>query len=95
MGDVAIAYWANGDNRTAEIDFIVQMESGGIVPLEVKAATNLKAKSLKIYGEKFNPPLSIRTSLADFKQTGNILDIPLYALGGLKEIMGQHSNRPK
>ena len=36
---------------------------------------------------KYYSVFEIRTSLADFKQTGNLYDIPLYALSGLKEII--------
>jgi predicted AAA+ superfamily ATPase len=87
MNNMDIAYWANEGNRTAEVDFIVQTENNGIVPLEVKSSTNLKAKSLKVYMEKFSPAIAVRSSLANFRRTDNFYDIPLYALSGLKEII--------
>ncbi len=59
-----------------------------IIPVEVKAATDLRAKSLSVYRRKFNPSIEIRTSLADYKKTDNLFDIPLYALKNLKEIIG-------
>jgi hypothetical protein len=46
--------------------------------VEVKAATNLRAKSLKNYIEKFKPEFAIRTSMADYKKTGSLYDVPLY-----------------
>lgn len=71
-------YWTN-DRGSAEIDFVV--DSGThVIPIEVKAETNLKAKSLKIYHEKFQPPISIRTSMADYKQEDWLLNLPLYAI---------------
>lgn len=76
--DIDMAYWAN-ENGQAEIDFIVQTGTK-IIPLEVKAGINLRAKSLSIYQEKFKPEKSVRTSLADYKQTGDLYDIPLYAI---------------
>lgn len=82
---VTLAYWAN-DGATAEIDFVWQAGSQ-IVPIEVKASTNLKAKSLAVYREKFHPQTEIRTSLADYKKTGTLFDIPLYALGGVQAIL--------
>jgi len=95
-----IAYWANRDeivktddgitkasNRMSEVDFILQSENNGIIPLEVKAAANLKAKSLKVYMDKFKPIMALRSSLADYGKNGNLYDIPLYALYGLKEII--------
>ena len=80
-----IAYWTN-DSATAELDFVLQLDSK-IIPVEVKAAANLKAKSLKVYREKFNPPIEIRTSLADFGKLGNLYDIPLYAISEFNNII--------
>ena len=45
------------------------VDTGGkIVPVEVKAEVNLRAKSLKSYQEKFSPEISVRTSMADYKK---------------------------
>ena len=79
-----IAYWTNS-GATAEIDFVLQLGST-IMPIEVKSSTNLKAKSLVVYREKFHPKIAIRTSLTDFKKTESLYDIPLYALGELEKI---------
>ena len=51
-----------------------------IVPVEVKAEVNLKAKSLKTYREKFNPEISVRTSMADYKKEDWLVNMPLYAV---------------
>lgn len=80
IDDMPIYYWTNETSRS-EVDFVIQRESK-VIPVEVKAATNLKARSLKIYMEQFKPELSIRTSLADYKKTENLVDIPLYAIEG-------------
>ena len=48
------------------------------MPIEVKAETNLKAKSLKTYREKYNPKLSIRMSMADYKAEDGLINLPLY-----------------
>lgn len=77
--DLEIAYWANDDTGIAEIDFLVQYK-GQLIPMEVKSKTNLKAKSLKSYREKFKPKFAIRTSLSDYKQTDNLIDLPLYCI---------------
>jgi predicted AAA+ superfamily ATPase len=87
--DIDIAYWANENPARAEIDFILQY-GRRIIPLEVKSSTNLKAKSLSVYREKFKPDIEIRTSLADYKKTDSLFDIPLYALGYLKEIIEEN-----
>ncbi|MGP1437904.1 MAG: ATP-binding protein [Treponema sp.] len=69
-------YWAS---NTAEIDFVTELE-GEVIPLEVKAGINLKAKSLASYINKNTPKKAVRTSLADFKITPPIYDIPLYMI---------------
>lgn len=81
--DLPIFYWANETSR-AEIDFVIQIESS-VVPVEVKATTNLQAKSLKSYIEKYKPNIAIRTSLADYKQVENLIDIPLYCIENIGE----------
>jgi uncharacterized protein len=86
MGDMDIAYWANEKPARAEIDFILQL-GRQIIPLEVKSSMNLKAKSLSVYREKFKPKIEVRTSLADYKKTDNLYDVPLYALAYLKKII--------
>ena len=72
-----VGYWSS-DRGISEVDFLLQGETS-VVPVEVKAERNLKAKSLKTYYEKFSPPFAIRTSLADFRQEEWLWDIPLYA----------------
>ncbi|MDR1604078.1 MAG: ATP-binding protein [Gracilibacteraceae bacterium] len=80
-------YWTN-DRGGAEIDFIV--DSGdAVIPIEVKAETNLKAKSLKMYQERFRPELSIRTSMADYRREDRLLNLPLYAIGMLQFTIGR------
>lgn len=74
----ATYYWTN-DRGSAEIDFLIDT-GRKVIPLEVKAEQNLKAKSLKAYYQRFKPELSIRTSLADYKDEGWLLNVPLYAL---------------
>ena len=85
LNNTEIAYWAN-EGATAEIDFVIQLGSN-IIPVEVKASTNLKAKSLPVYRQKFNPKLAVRSSLADYRKTEELYDIPLYALGELEQIL--------
>ena len=76
--DLPVYYWTNETSRS-EVDFVIQINSK-VVPVEVKAATNLKARSLKIYMEQFKPELALRTSLADYKKTENLIDLPLYTV---------------
>lgn len=76
--DLGIYYYTN-DRGSCEIDFVVD-NGEQIVPIEVKAETNLRAKSLKTYRERFGPELSVRTSMADYKKEDWLLNLPLYAI---------------
>ncbi|WP_041668545.1 ATP-binding protein [Acetobacterium woodii] len=75
-------YWTN-DRGSAEIDFLVDNGSD-VFPIEVKAETNLKAKSLKTYYEKFSPEISIRTSMMDYKKEEWLINLPLWAINTLQ-----------
>lgn len=80
-------YWRS-DSFQAELDFVFQSDMN-VVPIEVKAETNTKAKSLLSYCRKYTPEVVIRNSMNDYnrqllpvgddKQT-ILLDIPLYAI---------------
>lgn len=77
IDQLPIYYWS-AENATAEIDFLIQYQNF-IIPIEVKAAENLKAKSLKTYHQKFNPEISIRISLSDYRKEDWLVNLPLYA----------------
>ena len=87
MDDFKFDYYTN-ERSKSEIDFIAKIGKG-IVPIEVKAEINLQAKSLTAYNQKHNPEKLCRASMADYKVTGNLYDIPLYAIGEIKEILGK------
>jgi len=80
--DLGIYYYTN-DRNTCEVDFIVD-NGDNIIPLEVKAEINLKAKSLKTYREKFTPEISIRSSMADYNKESGLINLPLYAIDGIE-----------
>ena len=71
-------YWTN-DRGSAEIDFLLDTGTE-VIPLEVKAEKNLKAKSLKTYCEKFKPKTAVRTSMSDYKKEDWLTNIPLWAI---------------
>ena len=79
--DLGVYYYTN-DRNTCEVDFIVD-NGDNIIPLEVKAEINLKAKSLKTYREKFAPQVSIRSSMADYSEESGLINLPLYAIEGM------------
>lgn len=78
INDLNVYYYTN-DRGSCEVDFIID-NGEQIVPVEVKAEVNLKAKSLKTYREKFNPEISVRTSMADYKKEEGLVNLPLYAV---------------
>jgi predicted AAA+ superfamily ATPase len=76
---IAAYYWTN-ERNTSEIDFLLDA-GNAVVPLEVKAEVNLQSKSLKAFADKYRIPLSVRTSMADYKRQDRLLNVPLYAIG--------------
>ena len=79
MGAVPF-YWSN-DRTPAEIDFMVQ-HGGRVVPIEVKASTNVRAKSLSQFVTD-NPGLKgLRLSLCPYVDQDWMEYVPLYALSG-------------
>ncbi len=82
--DLDMYYYTN-DRGSCEVDFVVDTGEQ-IIPVEVKAELNLKAKSLKTYQEKFLPELSIRTSMTDYKKEEWLVNLPLYAIDQISKI---------
>ncbi len=76
--DLQIYYYTN-DRGNCEIDFLVDT-GDEIIPLEVKAEENLRAKSLKTYREKYQPRLCVRTSMSDYREQDWMVNLPLYAI---------------
>ena len=74
-------YYFSASSHT-EIDFLIQKE-GQVIPLEVKAEENVKAKSLKAYFNKYNSPYAVRTSMMDYRKEEWMVNIPLYAISSL------------
>ncbi len=75
--DIPLHYWES--NNTAEIDFIAEFD-GKTIPIEVKSAENVKARSLQSFVKKYLPSYSIRISSKNFGYENNIKSIPLYAV---------------
>lgn len=75
-------YYYTNERGSCEIDFLIDTGER-VIPIEVKAEINLKAKSLKTYREKFHPELSIRTSMADYREEEGLVNLPLYAVGNM------------
>lgn len=81
-----IYYWTGsiGDSddqlerkSKSEVDFTTAFKMH-IVPIEVKSGTNVYAKSLHVYRNKYNPKLAIRFSLLPREYNNQLLNMPLY-----------------
>ena len=75
---LTLFYWAN-DRTPAEIDFIAQSE-GAIFPIEVKASTNVRGKSISKFTEENQNVHGIRYYLLGYKKQDRITNFPLYAV---------------
>lgn len=82
--DLDIYYYTN-NRGSCEIDFIVDTGET-IIPVEVKAEVNLRAKSLKTYQEKFSPEICVRTAMSDYKREDWLVNLPLYAIDQIIKI---------
>lgn len=83
-------YWTN-QQSSGEVDFVLQIGQH-IVPLEVKSGENLEAKSLKAFATKYAPCIPVRTSLANYRKDGQLVNLPLYAISQIDKIVEQLSN---
>ena len=77
----SVYYYAT-EKSAFEVDFLFQQD-GNVLPLEVKAEENLKAKSLKMYVEKYHPKTAIRTSMSGYREQDWLINIPLWAIQAL------------
>ena len=89
--DATPYYWVSGNS--AEVDFIVQC-GAHIVPIEVKAESNVKARSLAEYRKKYAPPVSIKTSMLDEISGNEVRLIPLYLIGTMGALIQPEPKTP-
>jgi len=87
LNEINLGYYSKS---LCEIDFIADYDNI-VFPIEVKANINLRAKSLKSFMDKFNPDFAVRTSLSDYNKTETLIDIPLYAISQIIEIIKETS----
>lgn len=86
--EVMPRYWSQV-NPSYEVDFLIQRDND-IFPMEVKAETNTKSKSLRKFKELFGEQvkLRIRFSLDNLKLDGDILNIPLFMADHTDRLIG-------
>ncbi len=80
----SLFYWTSPGK--AEVDFIIQ-HNNQIYPLEVKSGMSSKQKSLAVYAKKYDPKFVIRTSPQSLDLSGNMLNVPLYLLYRLHDLL--------
>lgn len=85
LAEIATYYYTN-ERNSSEVDFVID-NGENIIPIEVKAEVNLMAKSLKVYREKFLPEICVRTSMTDFKKEEWLINLPLYAISEINEVV--------
>ena len=89
-GIESIYTWREG---TAEIEFVISSE-GGAIPIEVKAGVNTKAKSMRMFRQKYAPKLAVLLSAQGANQQDNgLLHAPLYLASHLFSNPPVHSIR--
>ena len=79
-------YYYTNDRGSCEIDFVAD-NGEKIVPIEVKAEENLKAKSMKTYYEKYSPERAVRISMSDYKEQEWLVNLPLYAAEEIEAVL--------
>lgn len=86
-----IAHWNktiySWSRNSSEIEFLMENE-GAIIPIEVKAGINTKAKSLKVYIERYSPKTTLLLSgRAMLPVNVNMIQVPLYLASKFQLLM--------
>lgn len=78
--DLPVYYWSN-DRTPTEIDFVVQ-DRTRVIPIEVKAEENVRARSMRAYIETHADESlkGLRISMKGYMDQGWMENIPLYAV---------------
>lgn len=72
-------YYYSNDNSTLKIDFVVQHEAH-VIPIEVKAEENLRAKSLRQFVTDNSGLHGVRFSMSDYREQDWLTNVPLWAV---------------
>lgn len=72
-------YYYSNDNSTLEIDFVVQHEAH-VIPIEVKAEENLRAKSLRQFVTDNSGLHGVRFSMSDYREQDWLTNVPLWTV---------------
>ncbi len=75
-------YYYGTEKATFEQDFLIQ-KGKNIIPIEVKAETNIHSQSLRAYCDKYHPERAVRFSALKYMNQEWMENIPLYAVCNL------------
>ena len=81
--DVEPRYYSD---KAGEIDYVLQYGTN-IIPIEVKAGEDKSAPSFKRYVADNKPKYALRFSKRGYRKDGRIINIPLYLVGKIREIL--------
>ena len=80
-------YYYDSESSKLELDFLIQ-EENILIPIEVKAAENLRSKSLSQFYKEHRGSRPIRLSMSAYRQQDWLTNIPLFAACRISEIHG-------
>lgn len=66
-------------NSQLEVDFLIQ-ENGMVIPIEVKAEENLRARSLRQFVADYSSSEAYRLSMSSYRKESWMTNLPLYAI---------------
>ena len=81
--DVEPRYYSD---KNSELDFLIQYGTD-FIPIEVKAGNEKIAPSFKKYIAENHPKYAIRLSKMGYRKDGEVINIPLYLVGKIKELI--------
>ena len=81
--DVEPRYYSD---KNSELDFLIQYGTD-IIPIEVKAGNDKIAPPFKRYIVENHPKYAIRLSKMGYRKDGEVINIPLYLVGKIKELI--------
>ena len=84
VGEADSIYYWTADNSRGEIDFLIQ-KGNKIIPIEVKAEENLRAKSLSAFVARYPSLHALRLSMSDYRDQDWMTNVPLYAVRNITE----------
>lgn len=84
-----VYYWHREQkNSKAEVDYVVSVGQQ-VIPIEVKAGTTGRLKSLHVFMEDRDSPVGIRISEKKLGMDKQILSLPFYLIGELERLVLQ------